>query len=117
MKILQKSKNGIITMCEKTFEELTSEEVKELKLACNEKIQDFKTFKVHRNKKSEIIRVVSSRFSDFKAKEIEENSKKRNIMDFCAIAFAKKQSKIYQKARKKYTNEEVKIIKKAFENN
>ena len=38
-------------------------------------------------------------------------------MDFYAIAFAKKQSKIYQKARKKYTNEEVKIIKKAFENN
>ena len=117
MKILQKSKNGIITMCEKTFGELTSEEAKELKLACNEKIQDFKTFKVHRNKKGEIVRVVPSHFSDFKAKEIEENSKKRNIMDFYAIAFAKKQSKIYQKARKKYTTGEMKIIKKTFKNN
>lgn len=114
MKILQQSKNGTITLCEKTFEELSTEELKQLVFISGTSKKDYKTYKVHRNKKNEIIRVVAFKFSDLKTKEIEENSKKRNILDLCSIAFGKKQSKTYQKARKKFTNEEVKFIKNKF---
>lgn len=114
MKILQQSKNGTITLCEKTFEELTDDELEKLVFSSGESKKDYKTYRIYRNKKNEIIRVVAYGFSNLKIKEIEEYENKINILDVCSIAFAKKQSKIYQKARKKFTDEEAKFIKNKF---
>lgn len=74
MKTIQEHKNGTLSQVIKTYDEMTAEERTALTIPATNKLSDYETFRVHRNKKGEIIRVVAESFSDTKSEQLKNRT-------------------------------------------
>nr|DAQ01915.1 MAG TPA: hypothetical protein [Caudoviricetes sp.]DAS86751.1 MAG TPA: hypothetical protein [Caudoviricetes sp.] len=64
MEILRQHENGTILVAIKTYEELTQDEIDSLTLACTDTVEQYKDFKIDRNKHGRVTRAVGHFLSD-----------------------------------------------------
>lgn len=98
MKIINQHKNGVILQSIKSYAELTDEEREILIIPATSNITDYKDFAVHRNKKDEIIRVVTNSFSD---EAVDEINKSVDLVDALEVVYGEKGTTKNNKAKKR----------------
>lgn len=99
MKILDTAKNGQPVNVIKTFDELTDEELAELRFPAGSTANDYANYGVQYNKKGELLRVSVHDFSQSQQETIGASQDKVNVLDVSAAMFGR--GKVKQQALQK----------------
>lgn len=113
MKIINQHKNGVVLQSIKSYAELTDDERESLTIPATSNITDYKDFVVHRNKKDEIIRVVTNSFTDEKADDINESV---DLVDALEVVYGEKGTTKNNKAKKRVNDKLSTINNSDYEN-
>ena len=105
MEILVQAKNGVVIQTLKEREELTPEEIEFYGHRPYDRIERYKNFIVHKNKKDEITRVKGREFTEEERKKIYEEGEKAREWFLAVQATYAPSEKQKKKAKEKLNKE------------